>query len=126
MLVKRILILSYCIVKKWEIIKTKEVSTVYRPQHRVGKSVESGKLLPGKFDHLEGNCDFSHQEIHKTQAIRLRHARAIAQGSRALNAPQRVVYIVLRYLRSQKHCSAIEIMLKAFYQLPLLKYTVQL
>ena len=26
----------------------------------VGKSGESGKLLPGKFDHLEGNYDFSH------------------------------------------------------------------
>ena len=26
---------------------------------RAGKSGESGKLLPGKFDHLEGNYDFS-------------------------------------------------------------------
>ena len=25
-----------------------------------------GKSLPGKFEHLEGNYDFSHQEIHKT------------------------------------------------------------
>ena len=32
----------------------------------VGKSGESGKLLPGKFDHFEGNYDFSHKEIHKT------------------------------------------------------------
>ena len=30
----------------------------------MGKSGESGKLLPGKFDHLEGNYDFSHKEIH--------------------------------------------------------------
>ena len=30
---------------------------------RAGKSEESGKLLPGEFDHLEGNYDFSHKEI---------------------------------------------------------------
>ena len=28
----------------------------------VGQSGESGKLLPGKFDHFEGNYDFSHTE----------------------------------------------------------------
>ena len=33
---------------------------------RAGKSGESGKLLPGKFDHLEGNYDFSPKELHKT------------------------------------------------------------
>ena len=32
----------------------------------VGRSVESGKLLPGKFDHLEENYDFSYKEIHET------------------------------------------------------------
>ena len=32
--------------------------------HTVGKSGESGKLLPGKFDQLEGIYDFSHKEIH--------------------------------------------------------------
>ena len=33
----------------------------------VGKSGESGKLLPGKFDHLEGNYEFQHTEIHNLQ-----------------------------------------------------------
>ena len=32
---------------------------------RAGKSGESGKLLHGKFDHLEGNKEFSHEELHK-------------------------------------------------------------
>ena len=34
---------------------------------RAGKSGESGKLQPRKFEHLEGNYDFSPKEIHTTK-----------------------------------------------------------
>ena len=34
-------------------------------QAGLGKSRESGKLLCGKFDHLEENKEFSHEEIHQ-------------------------------------------------------------
>ena len=31
----------------------------------VGKNVQTWMLLPGKFDHLVGNCEFFNKEIHK-------------------------------------------------------------
>ena len=33
------------------------------PRSTEGKSEESGKLLPGKFDNEEGNLDYSDKEI---------------------------------------------------------------
>ncbi len=30
-----------------------------------GKKCGNHKLLPGKFDNLVGNCDFSNKEIHE-------------------------------------------------------------
>ena len=51
---------------------------------RAGKSGESGKLLPGKFDHLEGNYEFSQKEIH-------RHSGKLFPGNCFFSSPDQLI-----------------------------------
>ena len=42
----------------WNRLVSNQMLKKVEVMYRAGKSGESGKLLPGKFDHLEGNYDF--------------------------------------------------------------------